>query len=298
VIVKLLDQSGGTGRGGHGSVSVHSMNYRHHYHAGNFADCVKHALFVALLRAMLRKDKPVFVLDTHAGIGQYDVNSEPARKTGEWRSGFGRAMESKAPALADYIGLAGRLGFSQGIYPGSPALARALLRPRDRLAVCELHDEDAALLRRNFRDDKQIQVHHRDGYEALTALLPPAERRGLILIDPPFERTDEFIILAGALAAAWRKFPHGVYAAWYPVKHRAPVRAFFDDLKARGIPGMIAPELLLRKPVDPKLLNGCGLVIINPPFGFIEQARTILAALAAIFVKEDGGFFIPRLADE
>ena len=270
------------------------MNYRHHYHAGNFADCVKHALFVALLRAMLRKDKPVFVLDTHAGTGQYDVNAEPARKTAEWRSGIGRVMESKAPALEDYIGLVGRLG----LYPGSPALARALLRPQDRLAVSELHDEDAALLRHRFRGYKQIQVHHRDGYEALIALLPPAERRGLILIDPPFERTDEFSILANALAAAWRKFPQGVYAAWYPVKHRPPVRAFFDDLKARGIPGMIAPELLLRKPVDPLRLNGCGLVIINPPFGFTEQARTILAALAAILVKEDGGFSTMRLAGE
>ena len=275
------------------------MNYRHHYHAGNFADCVKHALFIALLRAMLCKDKPVFVLDTHAGIGQYDVNAEPARKTGEWRSGIGRVMESKAPALEDYIGLVGRLG----LYPGSPALARALLRPQDRLAVSELHDEDAALLRHRFRGYKQIQVHHRDGYEALIALLPPAERRGLILIDPPFERTDEFSILANALEAAWRKFPRGVYAAWYPVKHRAPVRAFFDDLKARGpaarrISNMIALEFLLRKPVDPKLLNGCGLVIINPPFGFIEQARAILAALADCLVKEDGGFSILRLADE
>ena len=270
------------------------MNYRHHYHAGNFADCVKHALFVALLRAMLRKDKPFFVLDTHAGTGQYDVNAAPAMKTGEWRSGIGQVMQSNAPALADYLTLVTQLG----LYPGSPALARALLRPQDRLAACELHEQDAALLRRVFRGDPQVQAHHRDGYAALTALLPPAEQRGLTLIDPPFERPDEFAQLAKALQAAWRKFPSGVYAAWYPVKHRSPVRAFFDDLKAREIPDIIAPELLLRKPTDPLRLNGCGLIIINPPFGFTEQARMILTALAECLVKEDGGVSITRLAND
>ncbi len=291
------------------------MNYRHHYHAGNFADCVKHALFIALLRAMLRKNKPVFVLDTHAGIGRYDLSAAPAQRTGEWQAGIGRVIESQAPALADYIGLVGKLGLARPslarpdlttldptrpdlLYPGSPALACALLRPGDRLALCELHDEDAAALRREFHNHDQVHVHRRDGYEALIALLPPAERRALALIDPPFERPDEFTALSASLAAAWRKFPQAVYAAWYPVKHRPPVRAFFDDLAGRGIRDIIAAELLIRKPVDPKLLNGCGLAIINPPYQFIESARAILAALAAALMIEDGGASLLRVADE
>jgi 23S rRNA (adenine2030-N6)-methyltransferase len=274
------------------------MNYRHHYHAGNFADCVKHALFLALLRAMLRKDKPFMVLDSHAGIGQYDLTAEPARRTGEWQSGIGKVMASQAPALADYTGLVGSLGLPRpDLYPGSPAIARAVLRPGDRLALCELHDEDAVILRRRFRHDRQVQVHYRDGYEALTALLPPVEKRGLILIDPPFERADEFAVLAGALEAAWRKFRHGVYAAWYPVKHRPPVRAFFDDLVGRDIRDMIVAEFLRRQPVDPGTLNGCGLVIINPPYRFRDQAEAILAALAEAIGIEDGGIAVSRLAD-
>ena len=275
------------------------MNYRHHYHAGNFADCVKHALFVALLRAMLRKEKPLFVLDTHAGIGAYDLAAEPAVRTGESRGGIARVIESSAPALADYLALVRRLGGpGPAVYPGSPALAQALLRPGDRLALCELHDEDAILARRAFRDDAQVQVHHRDGYAALRALLPPAEKRGLTLIDPPFERVDEFAALAAALEAATRKFPSGVYAAWYPVKHRPPVRAFFDDLAARRIRDIVAAELLLRPPVDPSRLNGCGLLVINPPYRFTEEAAAILEALAACLGIEDGGVSVTRIADE
>jgi 23S rRNA (adenine2030-N6)-methyltransferase len=270
------------------------MNYRHHYHAGNFADCVKHALFIALLRAMLRKETPIFVLDTHAGIGHYDLTAEPARKTGEWESGIGLVMEANVPALADYVGLVDRLG----LYPGSPAIARALLRPGDRLVLCELHDEDAALLRRAFRHDPQVHVHHRDGYEALAALLPPVERRGLVLLDPPFERSDEFTVLAGALDAAWRKFPRGVYTAWYPVKHRPPVRAFFAELTARGMRDVIAAEFLLRRPVDPLRLNGCGLIVVNPPYRFEEEAAAILAALAAVLAPLEGSVSVSRLADE
>lgn len=270
------------------------MNYRHHYHAGNFADCVKHALYLALLRALMRKDTAVFLLDTHAGIGRYDLNAGPALRTGEWRDGIGRVMASDAPALADYVSMVRMIG----LYPGSPALARAVMRPGDRLVLCELHDEDAAVLRREFRRDSPVHVHHRDGYEALTALLPPPERRGLALVDPPFERTDEFGTLAAALEAAWRKFPSGVYAAWYPVKHRPPVRGFFADLAARGIRDMIAAEFLRRTPTDPDRLNGCGLVIINPPFGFEAEARTILAALAGILAEASGGFSVTRLAGE
>ncbi|HEX7390755.1 MAG TPA: 23S rRNA (adenine(2030)-N(6))-methyltransferase RlmJ [Acidiphilium sp.] len=274
------------------------MNYRHAYHAGNEADCLKHALLVLLLRTLARKPKPLLVLDTHAGIGAYDLAGVEAEKTGEWRQGIGRLQEAGPPALADYLALIRDPGQYPDQYPGSPALARALVGPGDRLALCELHPEDAALLKRRFRGDPTVQVHHRDGYEALGALLPPPEKRALVLIDPPYERIDEFSTLASALDAARKKFPSGVFAAWYPVKHRRPVREFFTDLAARGIPDMIACELLLRPTLDPAKLNGSGLLIVNPPYGFETEAAPILTALRTTLADADGDATITRLADE
>ncbi|MGC9271176.1 23S rRNA (adenine(2030)-N(6))-methyltransferase RlmJ [Acidiphilium sp.] len=270
------------------------MNYRHAYHAGNAADCVKHALLVLLVRAMTAKPKPLFVLDTHAGIGSYDLTGVEANKTGEWRCGIGRLRDDPPAALADFVALSG----PADQYPGSPSLIRRLLRPQDRLALCELHPDDAATLKHRFGRDPQVQVHRRDGYEALTALLPPAERRALVLIDPPFERVDEFATLAAALQAATLKFPAGVFASWYPVKSRAPVRGFFADLAARHVADVITCEVLFRAPLDPARLNGCGLLIINPPYGFEAAARPVLAALSTALSEPDGAASLTRLADE
>lgn len=270
------------------------MNYRHAYHAGNPADCVKHALLVALLRVMKRKPAPLFVLDTHAGIGGYDLSGPEAAKTGEFQSGIGRLRAAAPPALHDYLALAA----DPSHYPGSPALARALLGPADRLALCELQAADAAALKRRFHRDAQVQVHHRDGYEALGALLPPAERRALVLIDPPYEREDEFATIAASLDIARKKFPSGVFAVWYPVKHRPPVREFFADLAARQIPDMIACEALFRPPLDPTRLNGCGLLIVNPAYRFADEAAPILQALRNTLCEPAGSAGMIRLTDE
>ena len=251
------------------------MNYRHAFHAGNFADCVKHAVLVWLLRALHRKPAPLFVLDTHAGRGCYDLDAGPAARTGEWQKGIARLLETPPSALADYVGLMRSLG----LYPGSPAIARALLRPDDRLACCELHPEDAAALRRHFVGDRQVAVHHRDAWEAIGALLPPKERRGLVLIDPPFEDPHEFAQLARGLAAGWQRFRTGVFAAWYPIKQRAPVRQFLTDLQQSGMRDIVAAELCLREPVDPARLNGCGMLVVNPPWRFEQEVPAILAAL-------------------
>lgn len=251
------------------------MNYRHAFHAGNFADCMKHAVLVWLLQALARKPAGFCVLDTHAGIGRYDLTADSASRTGEWQSGIGKLVDAPPPALADYVGLVNVLG----LYPGSPAITRALLRAQDRLVCCELHPDDVATLRRHFARDPQVAVHHRDAWEALPALLPPRERRGLILIDPPYESREEFSQVTTALAAAWARFRGGVFVAWYPIKHRAPVRDFHAALKSSGIRDMLAAELWLREPLDPARLNGCGLIVVNPPFGFTESVPDILRAL-------------------
>ncbi|MFH5924772.1 23S rRNA (adenine(2030)-N(6))-methyltransferase RlmJ [Roseomonas xinghualingensis] len=267
------------------------MNYRHAFHAANFADCMKHALVHALATALLRKATPFRVLDTHAGIGLYDLQSNEARRTGEWRDGIGRLETVQDGPLLPWLTLV--RSFPRGTYPGSPALLRAMLRApeqaNDHLALCELHPEDHATLRAAFRGDGQVSVHWRDAYEALTALTPFPERRGLVLMDPPFEAEGEFGRMAEGMAGLSRRFRGAIQAAWYPVKHRAPVRAFHDALAGSGIRDVIACEIWLREPTDPTRLNGCGLAVVNPPFGFPGTARDILAALHARFDDGEAG---------
>ncbi len=273
------------------------MNYRHAFHAGNFADCVKHAMLVWLLRAMKRKDSPLFVLDTHAGAGRYDLaDKSAAARTGEWRLGIARLLEAPPAPLTDYV----ELVRACGLYPGSPALIRAVLRPRDRLACCELHPEEASALRHHFGRDRQVGVHQRDGWEALTALLPPPERRALVLIDPPYEARDELATLAARLRLAHGRFGSGVYVAWYPIKHRAPLRSFHAALRDSGIADVVVAELVLREPVDPARLNGCGLLVVNPPWRFEAEAEPILAALLDRLGDREPGerYAVWRLVDE
>jgi 23S rRNA (adenine2030-N6)-methyltransferase len=273
------------------------MNYRHAFHAGNLSDCMKHALLVWLLRALQRKPAGVFVLDTHAGAGRYDLAAGPAGRTGEWRGGIGGLLEDPPEVLADYVTLVRDCG----LYPGSPVLFEALLRPQDRLACCELHPEDVAALRATMRGGG-VAVHRRDAWEALGALLPPPGglRRALVLVDPPYEAQDEFVHLAAGLARGHARFPTGVFAAWYPVKHRAPVHALHTAVREAGLRDVVAAELWLREPLDATRLNGCGLLVVNAPFGFEAAARERLAALLArLGTGEAGqGISLERIAHE
>ncbi len=273
-----------------------AVNYRHAFHAGNFGDCVKHAVLIWLLRALHRKPAPFFVLDTHAGPGRTDLDGAPALRTGEWRQGIARLLDDPPAALADYAGLVRSLG----LYPGSPAIARALLRSGDRLACCELHPEDAASLRRNFHGDVQVAVHRRDAWEALGALLPPRERRSLVLVDPPFEAPDEFAQLAAGIVAGWQRCRTGVFVAWYPIKQRAPVRQLLAAISASGVRDVVTAELCLREPVDATRLNGCGLLVVNPPYRFENEVPAILTALLARLGDREPGetAAITRIADE
>ena len=272
------------------------MNYRHAFHAGNFADCFMHALLVWCVRAMQRKDKPALFLDTHAGIGRYDLSASEAARTGEFLKGIFRLRENPPAPLADYVALASALG--EHAYPGSPELLCRLARPTDRVALCELHPDDSATLRRLYRG--RAQVHARDGYAALGALLPAPEKRALVLIDPPFEAPDEFERLAQAVRVASARMPSAVLLAWYPIKGRAPSRAFLDSVRESRVPDLVAAELWLREPLDPARLNGCGLLLVNPPFGFEEAAAPMLAALLdRLGTREAGeGTRLARIADE
>jgi 23S rRNA (adenine2030-N6)-methyltransferase len=272
------------------------MNYRHAYHAGNFADCFKHALLVSLLDSFARKRAPYFVLDTHAGAGRYNIEAEASLRTAEAVAGIWRLLQRPSPTLRRYLGLVGQLG----LYPGSPTLIRAAMRGNDRLVCCELHPDDARTLRRQFHQDKQVEVHERSGWEALGALLPPREKRGLVFIDPPFEAREEFFMLADALRRGHCRFGHGMFAAWYPVKQLAAVRGFHRSLASSGIRDIVAVELHLRATTVPDRLNGCGLIVINPPYQFESQAQANAnAMLDGLSGDEIGaGTAVIRLADE
>ena len=277
------------------------MNYRHIYHAGNFADVLKHATLALVLEHLKLKKAPFAVLDTHAGTGLYDLASTEAQKTQEWRGGIGRLMGPDAvpiPAevaklLAPFLD-AVRAENPDGVlarYPGSPMLARALIRPQDRLTLCELHSADAALLAELFERDKQVTVEHMDGWAALKAKLPPQQRRGLVLIDPPFEEKDEIEQILRGLEAALRRFATGTFMIWYPIKDVKTIARFHARLAGMGLPKCLIAELLLRRPSDKDRLNGSGLVILNPPFTLPERLRTLLAWFASVMGEAGAGSF-------
>lgn len=261
------------------------MNYRHAFHAGNFADVFKHALLALLIAHLKGKDKPFFVLDTHAGPGLYNLSDERALRTGEWREGIARvlARANTPPALQPYLAAVRSFNDKDSMrwYPGSPRLIRKLLRPQDRLAAVEMHPEDARLLTDEFAGDPAVRVHAMDGYTALRSLLPPPERRGLVLVDPPFEAASEFAQLANGLKEAHRRWATGIYMLWYPVKNQEAVAGFHRDVTALGIPRTMVVELRLQTAVPDKLI-GCGIVLVNPPWRFEEDARAILDFLVAV----------------
>ena len=232
-------------------------------------------MLVWVLRALARKEKPFFVLDTHAGAGRYDLTAEQARRTGEAEGGILKLLDDTPAPLVPYVDVVRGLG----LYPGSPAIVAALLRPGDRAAFCELHPDDHADLRRLLGRDKRLGVHCRDGYEAVRAFLPPPERRGLTLIDPPYEQPDDYTRVVAGMAEAATRLPGGTVLAWYPVKHLAPVRALHEAVRAARLRNVLAGEFRARSPLDAARLNGSGLLVLNPPYLFEAEIPTILGAL-------------------
>ncbi len=251
------------------------MNYRHAFHAGNFADVVKHAALCLLVARLAEKAKPFCVLDTHAGLGEYDLMADPAARTGEWTQGIARVFaRADAPAeMAPYLDEVRALNPDGALrwYPGSPRLIARGLRAGDRLVANELHPEDARTLARTFPNEPGVEISEGDGYVAVKAKLPPRERRGLVFLDPPFERKDEFDALARALRQGLRRFATGTFAAWYPIKDRAAPDAFLAGMADGRVARVSVAEFLMRPADDPKRLAGCGLVFVNAPFGFAER---------------------------
>ncbi|HEY1772726.1 MAG TPA: 23S rRNA (adenine(2030)-N(6))-methyltransferase RlmJ [Gammaproteobacteria bacterium] len=269
------------------------MNYRHGFHAGNFADVVKHSLLLMLLEALNRKPAPWAYLDTHAGAGAYDLHSEAAQRTGEALGGIGRLWPARGklpPAVERLCAIVAALnsGLAEGtlprVYPGSPRVAAALARPEDRLLLAELHPEEAYLLRGEMKGVGSAAVHERDGYEMLKALTPPKERRGLVLMDPPYEKADEFETASAALIAAHRHWPTGTYALWYPIKDDSARRRFLRRLEQSGLRKILLTELHL--PPQEGALSGTGMLVVNPPWQMDEQARDGLSALVPILGAE------------
>jgi 23S rRNA (adenine2030-N6)-methyltransferase len=269
------------------------VNYRHAYHAGNFADVVKHVVLTRLLDYLKQKDKAFRVIDTHAGIGRYDLSSVEAQKTGEWQGGIGRLIDASFAApvtalLAPYLETVRSLNPEGGIqkYPGSPMIARHLLRKQDRLSAIELHPKDVAKLRTLFAGDFQTRVIELDGWLALGAHLPPKEKRGLVLIDPPFEEAGEFERLVDGLIRAHKRWPSGIYALWYPIKDRKAIIAFRKALKQSGIPKLLDIEFEIRPASSQPSLDGSGLLVVNPPFTLEGELRTLMPALHRVLAVE------------
>lgn len=278
------------------------MNYRHHFHAGNFADVMKHVLLLQLVRALQKKEKGFLYLDTHAGRGRYDLEraatGDSLARQPEWPEGIGRLMTGEPGApdavreycarVRDYDRAGGNIAEELRFYPGSPRLVRTAARPQDRLALCEKHPAECGALRADFMGEPGVSVHEMDGYVALRAMLPPPERRALVLIDPPFEAQDEFAQIAAALGEGLRRFPSGVFAVWYPLTERARVEEFFARVRDLEPPPALACELEIAGQFASIKLKGCGLLVINPPWRFDEEALPVLTYLAGKLQQEEG----------
>lgn len=267
------------------------MNYRHIFHAGNFADVFKHAVLSLLLKSLQRKDKPFFYLDTHAGAGRYDLASEAAQKTGEYRDGIKLLWNDRSPELGDYLAAVAALNHADTLryYPGSPRIARFLMRPQDRAVLLELQPDEFQHLKTEFAGDRQVTVRQQDGYAGLKAFLPPHERRGLVMIDPPYESDNEFEEVVKGLRVAHGRWDSGMYALWYPIKYRPPVERFQRAILATGIRKILAAEFQPYPEESTFRLNGCGMLVINPPWKLDKTLAALLPYLLIPLRKHGHG---------
>jgi 23S rRNA (adenine2030-N6)-methyltransferase len=279
------------------------MNYRHAFHAGSFADVFKHAILARVLVHLRGKTTPFRVIDIHAGAGLYDLASQEAGRTGEWRDGIGRLFDAALPAeagalLAPYLAAVRSYNPDGALrhYAGSPLIVCSLLRPQDRLIACELEPAAAAALAHRLRAIRQAKAIAIDGWVALGAYVPPHERRGLVILDPPYERPDDFARLSAGLVAALRKWPTGIYLAWYPIKGRDGPDALARALRRSGIAKALRLEMTVEAPTADGRLAGCGLIVVNPPWRLQSEAEILLAALSDRLARGARSLVVDRIA--
>lgn len=272
------------------------LSYRHSFHAGNFADLLKHLTQAYILNYLNRKDKPYFYLDTHAGAGLYSLHSAEAAKTAEHLEGISRlfATEPKHPLLKEFKELissfntAGRLDY----YPGSPAIAAKLMRPTDRLQLNELHPNDYELLKTNFRQDKRIKTNFSDGFAAIKSQLPPKERRGLILIDPSYEVKEDYNVLIKAVLEGLERFATGTYAIWYPVLQAQTTHAWLKRFQKAGLPNLLKIEHSPLPTTSGQGMTASGMLIINPPYSLATDFKSLLPELNELLKQGSSGSYL------
>ena len=283
------------------------MNYRHIFHAGNFADVFKHIVLARIIAYMQNKDAAFRVLDTHAGLGLYDLSSDQAQKTGEWKTGIGKVMEAADRAPADVLALispyldAVRSSNPEGgitQYPGSPMIARHLFRKQDRLTALELHPEDFDVLHAQFEGDVQARVTKLDGWLGIKSHLPPKERRGIVLVDPPFEVYHEFFNILTALKEGHKRFATGTFLLWYPVKHRKGVAEFREELKALKIPRILDTSLEVRSSGADVRFDGSGMIVVNPPYTLAQHMAQAMPVLKNALCEPNGHTLVKELTGE
>lgn len=255
------------------------MNYRHAFHAGNHTEVFKHAALVLIIEHLLAKPQPFMVLDTHSGLGEYDLSSREALRTNEKAEGVERIFNARVSAARGYVELLKKInGDTLQVYPGSPEIIRRLLRPDDRLVACELHPEDAEVLIDRYRHDRRVQAQNRDGYAAVNALLPPRERRGLVFIDPPFEERTEIDSMIRALSIGLAKWATGIFCLWYPIKDGKIGDELSAAAKSGCFPSALRSEFLPYQ-VDGQTLAGSGLLICNTPWKLNEKIEALCREL-------------------
>jgi 23S rRNA (adenine2030-N6)-methyltransferase len=279
-----------------------TMNYRHAFHAGNHADVLKHLLLCRLLSLLGRKEAAYAYLDSHAGVGLYDLSGDQANRTGEWCAGIGRLWQASDPPapLHEYLRLIRMLN-PDGVlryYPGSPELARRQSREQDRLYLNEKHPQDGPLLKQNMAGDRRVAVHLGEGWQVPRALLPSREKRALLLIDPPFEQADELQRCVTALNEAITRMRQSIVVVWYPIKAEGQLRRFYRDMQHSAAPKLLRVELLVHPADEAQRLNGSGVLISNPPWGLEDELRELLPWLAEQLAQSRGGWRLDWLVAE
>lgn len=278
------------------------LSYRHSFHAGNHADVVKHIVQSLILTSLQHKDKPFVYHDTHSGVGRYDLTHEWSEKTGEYKQGIARLWQQADVPEDIQSYLASITALNQGdelrYYPGSPRVARAHLRPQDRMVLTELHPSDYPLLEQEFHRDRQVAIFKEDGFARLKASLPPKERRGLVLIDPPYELAKEYRDVINAIAQSYKRWATGIYAIWYPVVNRCDIEDMIEGLQGLGIRKILQIELGVSPDTNERGMTASGMIVINPPWKLESQMATILPFLKQAIAPATGHYKVEWIVPE